>query len=174
MSLKPCVFFDRDGIVNRSPGAGYVERIEDFHILPEFIDALELVSRQGYEAVIATNQRGVSLGRMTRETLDNIHSFLEDVLAGENLRLLDIMVCTADDDGDQRRKPNPGMLLEAAGKHGLDLSKSWMIGDNESDVIAGQRAGCTTIIVDNSCLQTSADHRVKDMSELVDFLKISL
>lgn len=170
----PCVFFDRDGIVNRSPGPGYVERLADFHILPEFVEALRVVSERGYEAVIATNQRGVSLGRMSMDTVNRIHEHLETVLARGNLKLLDIMVCIADDDSDPRRKPNPGMLQEAARKHGLDLTRSWMIGDNERDVETGKRAGCRTILVDNQDRETKADHHVRNMAELVEFLQKTL
>ncbi len=171
---RPCVFFDRDGIVNRSPGSGYVERLEDFHIVPEFIEALRVAAGRGYEAVIVTNQRGVSLGRMSMDTVNRIHEHLKAVLARENLKLLDIMVCIADDDADPCRKPNPGMLRAAARKYGLDPGRSWMIGDNEKDVEAGKRAGCRTVLVDSSERPTSADYRVPDMAELVEFFKETL
>ncbi len=171
---KPCVFFDRDGIVNQSPGPGYVERLEAFHMLPEFIEAARIAAERGYETVIVTNQRGVALGRMSRQTVDRIHEHLKKILAREGIRLLDIMVCTADDDRDPNRKPNPGMIMEAAEKHGLDLARSWMVGDNEKDVEAGRRAGCRTILVDNTTRPTRADQRVENMGELVNYLKKSL
>ena len=64
-----CVFFDRDGIVNQSPGPGYVERWEDFHLLPEFVESAKIAAAKGYAVAIATNQRGVAGGIMTQETL---------------------------------------------------------------------------------------------------------
>jgi len=165
--LRPAVFFDRDGIVNRSPGAGYVERWEDFHLLPAFVEALRVVRERGYEAVIVTNQRGVALGRMSRETLDDIHRRLEERLRQSGLDLLDIRVCTADDDHDPRRKPHPGMLLEAARQHRLDLARSWMIGDSERDIEAGRRAGCAvTVRVASDTEETAADLRVPGMEAL--------
>ncbi len=164
---RPAVFFDRDGIVNRSPGTGYVERWEDFHLLPAFIEALRIVRARGYEAVIVTNQRGVALGRLSRATLDDIHRRLRDRLRAEGLNLLDILDCTAHDDADPRRKPNPGMLLEAAARHHLDLVRSWMIGDSERDIEAGRRAGCAiTVRIAPDHEPTSADLRAATMDDL--------
>jgi len=172
--LKSCVFFDRDGIVNRHPGPGYVERVEDFHLLPEFVDALRVVHEKGYEATIVSNQRGVARGRLTQETLDRIHDKLLTALRAEGLDLLDIFVCTSEDDANPNRKPNPGMLLEAAREHHLDLKKSWMVGDDERDAIAGRRAGCKTVLVTAGDAPTVADHRVSSMAELPDLLRVLL
>lgn len=166
---KACVFFDRDGIVNVSPGPGrYVERVEDFHLQPEFLAALRVVRRRGYEAAIITNQRGVARGRMTMETVELIHGHLRADLARAGLSLLDIFVCTDEDDRAPRRKPNPGMLLEAAAKHHLDLAASWMVGDQERDVEAGRRAGCRTVFV-GSAPPPAADYTVADMDQLAAF-----
>ena len=169
---RPAVFFDRDGIVNRSPGPGYVERVEDFHLLPAFVAALRVVQRRGYAAVIVTNQRGVARGRVRPEALDEMHARLRAALAAEGLRLLDIRVCAADDDADPRRKPNPGMLIEAAEAHGLDLARSWMIGDSERDIEAGRRAGCgVTVRVAPPAEASAADLRVPDMDALPRLLE---
>lgn len=170
---RPCVFFDRDGIVNKPPPPEqyYVMSVEQFHLLPGFTDVLRLVRERGYEAVIITNQRGVALGRMTLETLHEIHDHLCDLLAQEGLALLDILVCVDGDDGSPRRKPNPGMLMEAAEKHGLDLARSWMVGDQERDVEAGRRAGVLrTVFVGGKEGTSAADHCVSDLAELLDFL----
>lgn len=168
--LRPCVFFDRDGIVNRSPGPGYVERVEDFHLLPEFVTALRLVLQRGYEAVIITNQRGVGKGQMSQATLDAIHDHLRALLAREGLSLRDIYFCTEVDRDHPRLKPQPGMLFEAARDHQLDLARSWMIGDNEKDVMAGQRAGCRTLLVREGAEPTVAEFRVPSMAEVPEFL----
>lgn len=169
---RPAVFFDRDGIVNVSPGPGYVERPEDFHLIPEFLDALRVVRERGYAAVIVTNQRGVGRGRVPGETLDKIHALLLERIRAEGLELTDILVCTAVTDEDPRRKPNPGMLFEAAERHGLDLSRSWMIGDSPKDIEAGRRAGCAvTVKVGCTTGTAGADRCVPDMSALVELLR---
>ena len=165
----PCVFFDRDGIVNHPPDdvRRYVLHEDDFHLLPGFVDSLRLVLSRGYKAVIVTNQAGVARGRMTQSDLDRIHEKLHRLLAAEGLALHDIYECTIYDDAHPNRKPNPGMLLDAAAKHQLDLARSWMIGDNEKDVLAGRRAGVAkTVKVRPLPTTTEADYRIDAMTDL--------
>jgi D-glycero-D-manno-heptose 1,7-bisphosphate phosphatase len=164
---RKCVFFDRDGIVNEPPGAGYVERWADFRLLPEFVEALRTALRHGYVAVIVTNQRGVALGRMTRETVEEIHTNLRSQLRSmHGLDVLDIFYCPHDRDECECRKPKPGMLLAAAERHGIDVASSWMVGDNEKDVEAGRAAGCRTIFVGSGNPASGADHRVSTVGAL--------
>lgn len=168
---RPCVFFDRDGIANESPGPGYVERVADFKLVPAFFEALRVVQDRGYVAVVVTNQRGVGLGLMSRETLDAIHTVLNTACQENNVPLLAIYDCTATDNADPRRKPKPGMLLQAAHEHDLDLTRSWMIGDNEKDVRAGQGAGCQTILVNPTPSPTTcADQIISTMDKLPSLL----
>ena len=95
--------------------------------------------------------------------------------ARAGLALLDIFICTADDDAHPDRKPNPGMLRAAAKKHRLDLAKSWMIGDRESDVQTGQNAGvAATVLVDPGSAPTAATYRVPDMSACAALLREKL
>lgn len=172
MEMKKCVFFDRDGIVNVSPGPGYVERWADFRLSPEFPAVLDVVQKRGYAAVIVTNQRGVFRGILTMEALDEIHANLQKLLADLGCgQLLDIMVCPHDEGVCECRKPRPGMLLEAARRHGIDLAASWMVGDNAKDVEAGRRAGCRTIFVGADKPGVQADHVVPDMKSLEPLLK---
>lgn len=169
----PCVFFDRDGIVNHPPDdeRRYVLHEEQFHLLPGFVESLRLVLERGYKAVIVTNQAGVSRGRMSQADLDRIHDKLQRLLKDEGLALNDIYECVSFDDAHPNRKPNPGMLLEAAAEHRLDLSRSWMIGDSEKDVMAGRRAGVQkTVKVKPLPTQTNADFRVDSMRDLPRFL----
>jgi histidinol-phosphate phosphatase family protein len=170
----PCVFFDRDGIINVSPGPGYVERVEDFHIQPPFVEALRVVRAKGYAAVVITNQRGVGRGIMTREALDAIHARLAGHLAGHGLDLDAVYVCTANDHNHPDRKPNPGLLMRAAADRGLDLARSWMVGDQETDIQAGHRAGCRTVLVNPGVASTEADVHLHDMAELAPWLARTL
>ncbi len=171
-SLRPCVFFDRDGIVNESPGAGYVVCWEEFRLLPGFIPVLRLVHERGYEAVIVTNQSGIAKGLLTEEAVEDIHQRLQDALASDcNVKLLDILYCPHDNVGCTCRKPAPGLLVEAAHRHGLDLQASWMIGDQPRDVEAGRRAGCRTVLVSPVPHGGSgADFVVADLEELYALL----
>ena len=172
---RPCVFFDRDGIVNRSPGPGYVNHLDDFHILPGFADCVRAAAAKGIPAVVVTNQRGISRGLTPPAQLEAMHAKLRAELAAEGLELLDVLVCTSADDAHPDRKPNPGMLRAAAKRHHLDLSKSWMIGDRESDVKTGQNAGvAVTVLVDDGSTPTAATHRVPDMPACAALLRAKL
>jgi D-glycero-D-manno-heptose 1,7-bisphosphate phosphatase len=172
---RPCVFFDRDGIVNQSPGPGYVNHLDDFHILPGFADCVRAAAEKGLPSVLVTNQRGIARGITPPAQLDAMHRHLSDELARAGLALLDIFICTADDEAHPDRKPNPGMLRTAAKRHHLDLSKSWMIGDRESDVKTGQNAGvAVTVLVDDGTAPTSATWRVPDMPACAALLRQKL
>lgn len=173
----PCVFFDRDGIVNHPPSdeQRYVTKAEEFHLLPGFVAALRVALDHGYHAVIVTNQSGISRGRMSHADLERIHEKLKSLLRDEGVDLHDILVCDSADDAHPNRKPNPGMLLEAARKHDLDLARSWMIGDQEKDIEAGRRAGVGhTVKVRQHPAQTHADFRVDSIDQLAELLRARL
>ncbi len=168
MPQNKCVFFDRDGIVNESPGAGkYVLNWDEFRLVPEFPECLRAARQHGYEAALVTNQRAVALGLMRADQLEAIHQRLRELLEGEHrLGLLDIEYCPHDVDECSCRKPKPGMLLALAARHDIDLGRSWMIGDSESDVEAGRRAGCRTIRVGPLAMPSRADILLDSMRDL--------
>lgn len=173
--LRPCVFFDRDGVVNQSPGPGYVNHLDDFHLLPGFADCVRAAAEKGLPAVIVTNQRGLSRGLTPPAQLEAMHRHLRDELAAEGLGLLDVLVCSAADDAHPDRKPNPGLLRTAAERHQLDLAQSWMIGDRESDVKTGQNAGvAVTVLVDDGRVPSTATYRVFDMPACAALLREKL
>ncbi len=145
--MNRCVFFDRDGVVNQSPGPGYVERLEDFHLQPAFVAAARVALACGYAVAVATNQRGVARGIVSMRTVEAIHAHLTAALAAQGIPLLGVFCCPHERDTCTCRKPQPGLLLAAAREHNLDLGASWMVGDSETDIEAGRRAGCRTILI---------------------------
>jgi len=163
---RRCVFFDRDGVVNRVPDPErYVTGWDKFRLLPAFVEALRIVTQRGYAAVIVTNQQGVGRGEYTAETVEEMHGNLRRVLTGQGLELLDIFYCPhLASDHCACRKPKPGMFLLASEKHGIDLRDSWMIGDQEHDIVAGHTSGCRCIRVGGE--ETAAEHHVASMDEL--------
>jgi len=174
-SGTPCIFFDRDGIVNESPGPGYVERWEDFHLQPGFVAALRTVTAKGYPSVVITNQQGVAKGLYSEEELQDIHGQFRAQLRTHGVDVLDIFYCPhyAADHCDCR-KPKPGMFFQALEKYGTDLSNSWMIGDSEGDVESGHTAGCKTIRVCAASEKTKADFRVGHIDEVAAILEREL
>ena len=164
---KPCVFFDRDGVVNRSPGAGYVTRVEDFLLNDGLFELMGAVAEFGFVAVLVTSQRCVGKGLLSAHGLEEIHGKLQSELAQHDLAFLDIYAFLGTPETEAWEKPNPDMILLAAEKHGIDLAASWMIGDADRDIVMGQRAGVgkTLRIVSDKPVGVSADFTAGNLAE---------
>lgn len=147
---KKVVFLDRDGVINKkAPENDYVKNWSEFVFLPGAIEALKLLTQNGYDIHIITNQRGIARGMMSERDLKVIHEKLKDELEKHDTKIRQIYYCPhAEDDGCDCRKPKPGMLFQAAGEHDFDLTKADFIGDDERDLQAGDAAGCKTILVE--------------------------
>jgi D-glycero-D-manno-heptose 1,7-bisphosphate phosphatase len=154
MALKRAVFLDKDGtLLEDVPYNADCARIR---LRPGAVEALLRLKRLGYELAVASNQPGVALGRFPRSALAGLEAHLEGVLGAHGIRLLAFCWCPHHPDGSVAeyavpcacRKPQPGLLLEAARAHGIDLAQSWMVGDILDDIEAGRRAGCRTVLLD--------------------------
>jgi D-glycero-D-manno-heptose 1,7-bisphosphate phosphatase len=143
-ALRRAAFLDRDGTLNRPPAPGrYVTAPDELELLDGVADAVEQLRRSGYATVVVSNQRGVALGELSEDDLASIDARLRDLV-----ELDGAYYCTHHlDAGCGCRKPEPGMLTRAAAELELDLSRSLMIGDSDSDVEAGRRAGCLSVQV---------------------------
>jgi D-glycero-D-manno-heptose 1,7-bisphosphate phosphatase len=143
------VFLDRDGVINRKlPEGQYVTRWEDFELLPGVATAIASLNRSGRKVIIATNQRGIALGRMTEGDLRTIHELLRRELERQGAMLDAIYYCPHGHDECNCRKPQIGMI-EAAFRDfpGAAPDNSVFIGDSLSDIECGNRAGMATIFV---------------------------
>jgi len=174
--MKKCVFFDRDGIINRSPGPGYVETWEDFHLQNGFVESLKVTVAHGYVGIMISNQQCVGKGIVEKDCLEGMHDKLQKKLKEEfGCELLDMYYCPhLADAGCECRKPLPGMILSAAEKHDIDLKSSFMVGDREGDVVTGKAAGCKTILVSEDIKNSDADYCVKSIDELPNILEVVL
>lgn len=151
-SPRPAVFLDRDDtLVVDVP---YLTDPAGLRVLPGAARALADLRRAGFVLVLATNQSAVGRGLLTEDGLRAIHEELGRLLAAEGAALDAIYHCPHAPRTEDRtavehpdRKPAPGMLLRAAADLGLDLPRSWMVGDRISDVLAGLGAGCRSILV---------------------------
>lgn len=140
--MKPCLFFDRDGVVNCSPGPGYVLRWEDFVFQDGIFELISLVKSHGWLCVLITSQKGVGRGELFHVELERIHEEMQKRIAEECGSGFDaIYAHTGSPEDPHPAKPDPGMILSAAAEHGIDLSRSWMIGDADRDIEMAQRAG---------------------------------
>ena len=146
------VFLDRDGTIVRS--AGYVTQRDQIELLPDAASSIQRLRTAGFRCVLVTNQSAIGRGLLTIDGLATIHKELRRQLAIEEAEVDAIYFCPIAPNSDDEtiveypdRKPGSGMLLKAAHDMVLDLSKSWMVGDRLSDVLAGIYAGCRSIRV---------------------------
>lgn len=150
MTVQKAVFFDRDGVLNnivwRDCKPASPRSPEELDIVPEAAKVIGCLHRSGYRVFVVTNQPDVRRGLMSAETLTAIHAKLVEVLPVD-----DIAACTHDDRDDCGcRKPKAGMLLDLAERWNIDLSESWMVGDQDRDTACGKAAGCRTVLLDRS------------------------
>jgi D-glycero-D-manno-heptose 1,7-bisphosphate phosphatase len=144
-----------------------VKSVSEFVFIPDIFHVLPAVHQAGYLAVVVTNQRGIARGLMSESDLEEIHNWMQQQLAERCGTQFDaIYHCPHNHDDDCRcRKPRPGMLLDAAGDHNIDLRGSWMIGDSETDIEAGIAAGCHTVIVAPADTLSRAEHHASTLHE---------
>jgi D-glycero-D-manno-heptose 1,7-bisphosphate phosphatase len=146
--LVPAVFLDRDGVIVvpefRDRRSFAPRRLEDFRLYPDAAASLQRLKRAGFLLAVVTNQPDVGNGLIPRSEVDAMHEIMTRELPVDSVK-----ACFhRQGDHCDCRKPKPGMILAAAGELGIDLAKSFMVGDRKSDVEAGRAAGCTTVFVD--------------------------
>lgn len=149
------IFLDRDGTINKY--VGFLRKAEDMELLQGVAEAVKLINKSGYLAVVVTNQPVIARGEVTLEGLEDIHNKMETLLGKEGAYLDGIYFCPHHPDKGYKgeiielkincdcRKPKPGLLLKAAKELNINLSESWMIGDSDIDVQAATNAGCKAI-----------------------------
>lgn len=177
MPRKPtrrAAFLDRDGVLNVPEfknGRSYApRRIEEFRLYPDAAESVSRLKAAGYAVIVVTNQPDVGLGLMSRETLTQMHRRLVRETGVDAVE-----VCTSPREAPcRRRKPEPGMLIDAALAGRIDLAASVMVGDRAGDVAAGRAAGCKTVFVDRGYdaeePPTDQDATVASLHEAVDWI----
>ena len=148
MPVHRAVFLDRDGVINRAiirDGKPYPPSgVDELKIVEGAAESLRDLKQAGFLLIVVTNQPDIARGTQDRATVDVIHQALR-----ETLPLDDFFVCPHDDsDRCDCRKPQSGLLLRAAEKYDIDMSKSFMVGDRWRDVDAGANAGWATVWID--------------------------
>ena len=179
-SSRPAVFLDRDGTLNVQvvrDGKPYPpQTVDEFRLFPDVPAACAQLADAGYVLVVATNQPDVGRGTQTQAAVEAMHAKLLQLVPA----IARIEVCYAPGSAhaphlppDPRRKPEPGMLLDAARALDLDLARSWMIGDRWRDIDCGKRAGMRTVFIDFGYaeeLHSPPDCTVKSFAEAADVI----
>ena len=183
MMRQPAVFIDRDNTLIEDPG--YISKPEQVHLFPDAAPALVQLHQAGYQIVIVTNQSGIARGLLDEEQLDAIHGRLRELLREQGASFDAVYFCPYLDSPDAtvakyrkaspQRKPEPGMLLQAAHDLELDLERCWMIGDAAHDIQAGCRAGCRTILLARNgtaddARRAGSDYMVASLLEAVQMV----
>jgi D-glycero-D-manno-heptose 1,7-bisphosphate phosphatase len=170
---RAAVFLDRDGVLNEArvvDGRPYPPSgLDDVKILPGVQEACAALSAAGLPLIVITNQPDIARGTADRAEVDAINDRLLRVLS-----LDEVVVCPHDDaDGCACRKPRPGMLLDAARRHGIDLARSVTVGDRWRDVEAGRAAGTRTVFLDRHYAEarpSAPDLTVGDLKESTEWI----
>ena len=149
MSLRPCLFLDRDGVINHDPG-DYTKNLSEFAILPTVMEALILAKEAGFEVVVVTNQGGLAKGLYTHEDVADIHAHLTHVCEANGTPILDIFYSPHHPSMGKSlsRKPGSLMVERACAKHQLDPLQSWMVGDKQRDLDAASPVGVRGVLID--------------------------
>ncbi len=150
---RAAVFLDRDGTINVE--AGYIRDLQDLSLMPGAGQAVKRLNDAGIPVILATNQSGPARGYYPESWIHTLHDSLSALLHQCGAHLDAVYYCPHLPDGTvpeyslacQCRKPEPGMLNEAAQRHGLNLAESYMVGDKSTDVEVGQRVGSKTILL---------------------------
>jgi D-glycero-D-manno-heptose 1,7-bisphosphate phosphatase len=155
--MSRAVFLDRDGVLNRAlvrDGRPFAPRsLDEFELLPDVARATAALVAVGFRLIVVTNQPDVATGITEQAQVEAMHARLLD-----ELPIDDVFVCYHTDEHDCAcRKPKPGMLHEAALRWGVDLSRSYLVGDRWRDIEAGRAAGCRTILIESAYRERRAE-----------------
>ena len=150
---EKAVFLDRDGVINEDKG--YVHKIEDFYIYPEVFPALKKLQENGFKLVVITNQSGIAVGYYTEEDFLKLTEYMLNVFEKEGIKIEKVYYCPHHPEGIipklkmkcDCRKPESGMIKQAIKEFNIDPYKSFLIGDKETDILAGKKEDIKSILV---------------------------
>lgn len=167
MVKNKCVFLDRDGVLNKDY-VDYVYSAEKLFVLDGVAEALQKLQNEGYKLIVITNQSGIAKGLYTREDVIWVH---EEIQRRTQVIFDELYFCPYHEKYDTlslTRKPNSLMLEKGIAKFNADLEQSWMIGDHERDIEAGQKVNLKTIRIADQPVNTKADFTVSSLLEAVN------
>ena len=170
-----CVFLDRDGVINKKAHEGdYIKNWSEFKFLPSVKEAIKRLNKAGFLVIIITNQRGIAKGLMTEEDLKDIHTKMIEEIKKSGAKIDGIYYCPHDEkDNCNCRKPKIGMFLKAKKDFNVEMSESWLVGDSKFDILAGQKAGCKTILIESK-FNKNKDLLIKNKAIEADFILFNL
>lgn len=175
---QKAIFLDRDGTINKY--VGFLRDSEEFKLLPNVGEAIQLINSSSYLVIVVTNQPVIARGEVTTNELNIIHKKMDTLLGKEGAYIDGLYYCPHHPDKGFEgeipelkidcncRKPKAGMLFQAANDFNIDLTMSWMVGDSESDIKAGKNAGCKTILISNDNSNYGQDYSVESLIDGIE------
>lgn len=167
--MKKAIFFDRDGVINIDKH--HVYKVEDFIFYKDVFKAIPLLSKF-FLKIIVTNQAGIAKKLYTEKDFTKLTKWMLKELKSKKITINKVYHCPHYENCSCR-KPKPGMIKAAAKDLNIDLKQSWLIGDKETDIIAGKKAGCKTILLTrtkNIHKKTLANFEVKTLLQAVKII----
>jgi len=167
--VNKAVFLDRDGVITKEPPY-YAHKIDQLELIPKSAEAIRLLNKNGFKVIIISNQSGVARGYYQEKDIQIYNNEMKRQLEEKGARIDAIYYCPHHPEATIKeykidcdcRKPKPGMLRQAEKDLNLDLKRSFLVGDKMSDIEAGYRAGCKTILV----LTGQGDGELKKIPEM--------
>lgn len=153
--MKKAIFLDRDGVINVE--RGYTHKLEDFVILPDLIEVLQLFQKKGYLLIVISNQSGIAKGLYKQSEVEVLHKYMTDEFTKNGIKLSEIYYCVHHPDVSNCicRKPDSLFVEKALARFNIDASGSYFIGDKERDTEAAEKAGVKGILIEaNISLKT--------------------
>lgn len=182
--MAQAVFLDRDGVITQEP-PHYTHKLSQLELIPKSADAIRLLNENGFVVIVASNQSGIGRGYYREEDAILFNQAMKENLAKDSAYIDAIYYCPHHPEAEIERyrvdcncrKPKPGMLLRAKEEMNIDLKQSFIVGDKLTDIEAGERAGCKTIMVrtghgaeELKSNQIECDYIADDLYEAVEHI----
>lgn len=158
--MRKAVFLDRDGVINKkAPEKDFIKNTEELVYLPRVREVISMIKNGGYLAIVVSNQSGINRGIIKKEELGKINEKLKSDLGIDG-----IYYCPhLPEENCLCRKPRTGLIEMAAKDFGIDIKNSLLVGDNDFDIIAGNAAGCRTIMVNGNIGIKEAEKKLREI-----------
>ena len=164
--MNKAIFLDRDGVINNETGHYYISDAIDFVLNDGIIELLSFLKKQGFLLIVITNQGGISRGMYSKADADLVHKKMSGLLKVHGIEIDEIYYCPHHPENERCicRKPDSVQIEKAIARFSIDPKESWFIGDRETDIEAGEKAGLKTIKVVTN----------QDMNSVIEKLKMEL
>lgn len=150
--MNKAIFLDRDGVINDNSGGYYIYKVEDLILNDGIIESLQMLTEDGFLLIIISNQSGIARGKYSKKECDLIHEEIKRILQQNSINITEIYYCPHHPDTGNClcRKPEPLLFEKAMARFLIDPDQSWMIGDDERDIVAAERAGLKSIRIQSN------------------------